>query len=169
MQNKNYGDQKSKILFAKSLVKQGYKVYDADNFAAKKGVTRPDLYAKKDGKIYQFELKQRKEASEDVPDLLISEHKLQLINAKTTTYFVWFFSDGAGFILDPSKKEYIVKEYLTSKTTRLGRYEQNYEKKVIFQKNDAQTFRFEPKKIYSEFDLELARLKRERKQKRAAI
>lgn len=163
---KNYGDQKSKILFAKSLVKQGYKVYDADNFAAKKGVTRPDLYAKKDGKIYQFELKQRNKESEDVPDLLISEHKLQLVNEKTTTYFVWFFCDGVGYILDPSKYEYTLKKYLTSRTTRLGRYEQEYELKASFQKNDAQTFKFEPKKIYSDFDLDVARLSRERKQKK---
>ena len=165
MQSKNYGDEKSKNLFAKALKKQGFSVDDADNYSAN-GLPLPDLYGQKDGIKYKFELKQRECDSTQYGDILISEHKLKLQSNFSKLYFVFFYTDGIGYIVNPQKQKYRLERKLTARTTRLGDYNQSYEVKAIFDQKDAQMFRFDPKLIYSEFDLELARLKRERKQKK---
>lgn len=167
MKTKNYGDEKSKDLFTKALIKKGFEVDDADNYDAN-GKPLPDLYGERNGIKYKFELKQRECYSDQWEDILISEHKLKLQSNYSRLYFVFFYADGVGFIVNPEKQEYHLEKKYTSKTTRFEDGSKSYEWKAIFKQDEAYRFNFTPETIYEPYQLEKAEKLRRWKQKRDA-
>lgn len=147
--NNNYGDKKSKRAFLVQLFEKGFKVWDAD-IPENEYVFRPDIFAEKNGQQYAFELKARTCPSTQYGDILISEHKVHICDShpELKYYLVFFYTDGVGYILDPSA-EHTVKWFNTPKTTHFGDHSYSKEPKAVYQTTVAQHFDFTPELIYN--------------------
>lgn len=145
----DYGDKKSQNFFACGLLNNGYKVWFADADATLQYKFRPDIFAEKNGVQYAFELKSRTIPSTKFGDILISEHKLNLFFAHPEIQYrlVFFYTDGVGFIVDPSQT-HTIEEKPTKRTTYFSDQSVSMERKAIYQTSVAKKFKFNPQRIY---------------------
>lgn len=112
------GDEKSKQYFTNFLIRKGFAVYDCDTHI-EKGVKRPDIIATKNGQKIYFELKQRDCNSDTFDTLVISDDKLwlrQYLNA----YYVFFYRDNKGCIINVHTEPYKTDVMNAKKTTRFA-------------------------------------------------
>lgn len=145
----NAGDDKSKELFAKALKHIGHTVKDCDTIV-QKGVKRPDLTSEKNGVKYCFELKQRYFDSDKFNDIMISDDKLWMVKQYQSekVYFVFFYTDGVGYLLDANTKPDEVRKVYAKATTRFWDQRMVAKNFLIWNVDKAQKFRFKPEDIY---------------------
>lgn len=145
----NYGDERSKEMFALKMLKSGFKVWDADYVSEEQYKFRPDLYGERNGVLYAYEIKARNIPSTKFGDILISEHKLNLYeeHPEVQYYLVFFYTDGIGYILEPNQP-HTIEEKPTKRTTYFSDQSVSMERKAIYQTSVAKRFKFDPQLIY---------------------
>lgn len=148
MSQYNAGDEKSKELFTKLLTHIGHTVTDCD-LKIQKGVKRPDLISEKNGVKYCFELKQRYMTSDKFHDIMITDDKLWMVKQyQGKVYFVFFYADGVGYILDANTKPDEVRQVYAKATTRFWDQRMVVKNFLIWSVDKAQKFKFKPEDIY---------------------
>lgn len=149
MKYNNPGDQKSQKMFAEALIKQGHSVIECDT-RENRFKKRPDLFSIKDGVEYVWELKQRMFESTKYGDITITDDKLWQTSFAGRVYFVFFYSDGVGYIVDArSEPDYIEEKFAKSTTRFKDRHKVKKRFICWYPTNpNVKRFTFNPKNIY---------------------